>query len=83
MEVYEVLKKNQYSQYLKNVLDGKYSDILLLNLDKLIYAGNLESVEGHTGHVLVQGDIYGKELVAVPFEKCGFDYISRMRSVGI
>ncbi len=28
MAVYEVLKKNQYGQYLKDVLDGKYIDIL-------------------------------------------------------
>lgn len=28
MKVYEVLKKNQYGQYLKDVLDGKYLDIL-------------------------------------------------------
>lgn len=28
METYEVLKKNQYGQYLKDVLDGKYVDIL-------------------------------------------------------
>jgi glucose-1-phosphate thymidylyltransferase len=28
MEVYEVLKKNQYGQYLKDVLDGKYIDVL-------------------------------------------------------
>ena len=26
MEVYEVLKKNQYGQYLKDVLDGKYKE---------------------------------------------------------
>ena len=26
MEVYEVLKKNQYGQYLKDILDGKYID---------------------------------------------------------
>ena len=26
MKVYEVLKKNQYGQYLKDVLDGKYMD---------------------------------------------------------
>ena len=26
LEVYEVLKKNQYGQYLKDVLDGKYQD---------------------------------------------------------
>lgn len=28
LEVYEVLKKNQYGQYLKDVLDGKYIDYL-------------------------------------------------------
>ena len=30
LKVYEVLKKNQYGQYLKDVLDGKYLDILSL-----------------------------------------------------
>lgn len=29
LAVYEVLKKNQYGQYLKDVLDGKYIDVLL------------------------------------------------------
>ena len=28
LKVYEVLKKNQYGQYLKDVLDGKYLDVL-------------------------------------------------------
>ena len=28
LEVYEVLKKNQYGQYWKDVLDGKYIDVL-------------------------------------------------------
>lgn len=28
MKVYELLKKNQYGQYLKDVLDGKYLDVL-------------------------------------------------------
>ena len=28
LEVYEILKKNQYGQYLKDVLDGKYIDAL-------------------------------------------------------
>ncbi len=28
MAVYEILKKNQYGQYLKDVLDGKYMDVL-------------------------------------------------------
>ena len=28
MKTYEVLKKNQYGQYLKDVLDGKYIDVM-------------------------------------------------------
>ena len=28
LAVYEELKKNQYGQYLKDVLDGKYLDVL-------------------------------------------------------
>ena len=28
LEVYEILKKNQYGQYLKDVLDGKYQENL-------------------------------------------------------
>ena len=28
LKVYETLKKNQYGQYLKDVLDGKYQDTL-------------------------------------------------------
>ena len=28
LKVYEILKQNQYGQYLKDVLDGKYMDVL-------------------------------------------------------
>ena len=28
MEVYKVMKKNQYGQYLKDVMDGKYQEHL-------------------------------------------------------
>ena len=56
----------------------KYSDILLVNLDKLTYAGNLENlkgVEGDSRHIFVQGDICDKELVTSLFEKYDFDYV--------
>ena len=46
---------------------NKYQDILLINLDKLTYAGNLENLKGIEGdprHIFVQGDICDKELVA-------------------
>ena len=56
----------------------KYDDILLVNLDKLTYAGNLENlkgVEGDKRHVFVQGDICDRELVASLFKKYDFDYV--------
>lgn len=56
----------------------KYDDILLVNLDKLTYAGNLENlkgVEGDKRHVFVQGDICDKELVTKLFAEYDFDYV--------
>ena len=56
----------------------KYNDILLVNLDALTYAGNLENlkgVEGDPRHVFVQGDICDKELVSSLFSQYDFDYV--------
>ena len=56
----------------------KYQDILLVNLDKLTYAGNLENLKGCEGdprHVFVQGDICDKELVASLFAQYDLDYV--------
>ena len=56
----------------------KHQDILLVNLDKLTYAGNLENlkgVEGDPRHVFVQGDICDKELVEKLFAQYDFDYV--------
>ena len=44
----------------------KYSDIRIINLDALTYAGNLEnlkSIEGDLRHIFVRGDICDKDLV--------------------
>ena len=57
---------------------NKYQDILLVNLDKLTYAGNLENlkgVEGDPRHIFVQGDICDRKLVASLFDKYDFDYV--------
>ena len=56
----------------------KYGEILLVDLDKLTYAGNLENLEGIEGdkrHIFVQGDICDKALVGRLFEKYDFDYV--------
>jgi dTDP-glucose 4,6-dehydratase len=48
----------------RTVLDGVAR---VVNLDKLTYAGNLDSlapIDGHPGHLFVQGDIGDRELVA-------------------
>ncbi len=56
----------------------KYQDILLVNLDKLTYAGNLENLratEGDSRHVFVHGDICDQELVSRLFQQYDFDYV--------
>lgn len=57
---------------------NKHQDILLVNLDKLTYAGNLKNlsgVEGDPRHVFVQGDICDKDLVRSLFSRYCFDYV--------
>ena len=56
----------------------KYDDVLLVNLDKLTYAGNLENLKGAEGdprHVFVQDDICDKELVFKLFAQYDFYYV--------
>ena len=56
----------------------KYSDIKIINLDSLTYAGNLENLktlEGNTNHIFVQGDIGDKELVSKLFNEYQIDYL--------
>ena len=56
----------------------KYDDILLVNLDKLTYAGNLENLKGAEGdsrHVFVQGDICDRVLVEKLFAQYDFDCV--------
>ena len=57
---------------------NKYTDIQLINLDKLTYAGNLENLKGAEGdprHIFVQGDICDSQLVAKLIEDYDPDYI--------
>ncbi|MGH4120749.1 dTDP-glucose 4,6-dehydratase [Clostridium sp.] len=57
---------------------NKYSDIKIINLDKLTYAGNLEnlkSVENNANYSFVQGDICDKELVEKLFKENDIDYV--------
>ena len=56
----------------------KYQDILLVNLDALTYAGNLENlkgVEGDPRHIFVQGDICDKALTERLFAEHDFDCV--------
>ncbi|KZL93699.1 dTDP-glucose 4,6-dehydratase [Clostridium magnum] len=57
---------------------NKYSDIRIINLDKLTYAGNLENLKGidsNPNYTFIQGDICNKELVEELFKKYDIDYI--------
>jgi len=56
----------------------KYRDILLVNLDKLTYAGNLENlkeIKDDPRYVFIQGDICDKDLVSGLFNRFTFDYV--------
>ena len=56
----------------------KYPEILLVNLDKLTYAGNLENlqdIEDDARHIFVQGDICDKALVTDLIAKYDPDYV--------
>jgi dTDP-glucose 4,6-dehydratase len=53
-------------------------DWQVINLDKLTYAGNLQSladVENHPGYTFVRGDICDKDLVAEIFRKYNVDTV--------
>jgi dTDP-glucose 4,6-dehydratase len=57
---------------------NKYSDIKIINLDKLTYAGNLENletVENNENYSFIKGDICDKELVEKLFEDIDIDYV--------
>ena len=57
-------------------LAEKYSDILIVNLDALTYAGNLknlESLKDDPRHIFVKGSITDGSIVCTLFEKYGFD----------
>jgi len=65
------------SNFIIYMLD-KYSDIAVINLDKLTYAGNLENlkaVNNNPNYTFIQGDICDKELVEKLFKKYDIDYV--------
>ncbi len=60
------------------VLQAVADGLTIVNLDKLTYAGNLDtlsSLQGNAGHVFVQGDIGDRELVARLLEEHSPDAI--------
>ena len=66
------------SNFVQYILDHEQSVALLVNLDSLTYAGNLEnlkSIETDPRYQFVKGDIRDKELVEQLFEKYDFDTV--------
>lgn len=66
------------SNFIQYILDNQQDCILLVNLDLLTYAGNLEnlrSVENDARYRFVRGDICDRELVNHIFEECDFDTV--------
>lgn len=57
---------------------NKYSDIKIINVDKLTYAGNLENlkaVENNSNYSFVQADICDKEAIDKIFSENEIDYL--------
>ena len=57
---------------------NKYSDVKIINVDKLTYSGNLEnlkSVESNPNYVFVQADICDKEAIQSLFDQYDIDYV--------
>ncbi|MCM1989286.1 dTDP-glucose 4,6-dehydratase [Oceanirhabdus seepicola] len=56
----------------------KYSNIRIINVDKLTYAGNLENlieVENNPSYKFIKGDICDKELISKIFKENNIDYV--------
>ena len=65
------------SNFVHHMLN-KYSEIKIINLDKLTYAGNLENlkdVENSPNYTFIQGDICDKELLENLFSKNDIDFV--------
>ena len=66
------------SNFIQYILDHQKDLVLLVNLDALTYAGNLENlkaVEQDARYRFVKGDIRDKELVEQLFQKYDFDTV--------
>ena len=66
------------SNFIQYILDHQKDVVLLVNLDVLTYAGNLENltaVEQDTRYRFVKGDVQDKELIAELFQKYDFDTV--------
>ncbi|HCO81331.1 MULTISPECIES: dTDP-glucose 4,6-dehydratase [Bacillus] len=65
------------SNFISYMLD-KYTDIKIINLDKLTYAGNLENLsqyEHFVNYKFIKGDIKDSELLSEIFENNEIDYV--------
>lgn len=65
------------SNFIKYILN-KYDGYKVINLDKLTYAGNLESlkdVEDNSNYTFIKGDISDRALIKELFDEYKFDYV--------
>jgi len=66
------------SNFIQYILDHQQDVVLLVNMDSLTYAGNLENLKGvehDPRYRFVKGDIRDKGLVEELFQKYGFDTV--------
>lgn len=66
------------SNFIQYILDNQQDDVLLVNLDLLTYAGNLEnlkSIENDSRYRFIRGDIRDRALVGHLFKEYDFDTV--------
>lgn len=66
------------SNFVQYILDNEQDAVLLVNLDVLTYAGNLENLraaEGDPRYIFVKGDVRDKALVDKLFDQYQFDTV--------
>lgn len=66
------------SNFVQYILDNQKDNILLVNLDLLTYAGNLENlkaVESDPRYHFVRGDVRDRDMVEKLFREYGFDTV--------
>lgn len=66
------------SNFIRYLFQKYYNEIVIINLDKLTYAGNLnnlKNIEGLSNYYFINGDICDRDCIRYIFEIYDIDYV--------